>query len=511
MIPVLSREQMRAFDAHAIEVAKVPSLVLMENAGRGAADVIVREALGGEATGKRAVVVCGTGNNGGDGFVVARHLLVRGAEVDVFLVGSEDRLTPDCRANHAAFAGLGGRATGAGEAGLGSALRAALAHADVVVDALFGIGLDRPVEAPISEVVAAINEVARAVVALDVPSGMHADTGVTLGVAVEADLTVTFAHPKLGHLTGHGAHLSGEVHVVDIGVPGWLRTERAASLLASSDVAALLPPRAVDAHKYRAGHVALLAGSPGKVGAAVLAARGVLRAGAGAATIVTWGDAAPMLESRAVEVMTARIEQGDALFEQIDAALTGKRAVVVGPGFGTGERAWAAIRHVLASFTGPIVADADALTLHARAIEDFGAASGRAILTPHAGELARLLGTTAEEIEADRFAAVRLAAQRSRSVVVLKGPHTLVAAPDGRVVVGSTGNPALATAGSGDVLAGICGALACGLPPFEAAYAAVYVHGAAGDAWKARHTDRGLLASEIADEVPGVLAKLQGA
>jgi NAD(P)H-hydrate epimerase len=512
VIAIVSRTQMRAFDAHAIEVAKVPSLVLMENAGRGATDVIVREALAGAASGKRVVVVCGAGNNGGDGFVVARQLTVRGAEVQVFLAAAEERMTMDCRVNHAAFVGIGGTVVGPDvtvRTGEGSALRDALSRADVVVDALFGTGLDRALGAPLADVVVAMNEASRAVVALDVPSGMDADTGVTLGAAVEADLTVTFAHPKLGHLTGHGARLSGEVHVVDIGVPSSLRTERAASLLTSADVAALLPKRAVDAHKYRAGHVAILAGSPGKVGASVLAARGALRGGAGAATIVTWADAAAALESRAVEVMTARLEEGDVLLEQIDAALSGKRAVVVGPGFGTGERARAAVRHVLASFTGPIVADADALTLHARAIEDFGAASGRAVLTPHAGELARLLGITAEAVEADRFAVVRLAASRARSVVILKGPHTLIAAPDGRVVVGSTGNPALATAGAGDVLAGLCGALACALPPFEAAYAAVYLHGAAGDAWRARHADRGLLASEIADELPSVIGKLQ--
>ncbi len=508
MIPILSREQMRAFDAHAIESAKVPSVVLMENAGRGATDVLVRHALGGDAREKRVVVVCGAGNNGGDGFVVARHLLVRGALVTSFLVGAEEKMTEDCRANHDAFVGVGGVVERSLDLSDEGGARVALAGAEVVVDAIFGTGLDRAIEGPIADVVGAINAAASKVVALDVPSGMDADTGRTLGVAVEADITVAFAHPKLGHVTGHGARLSGDVHVVDIGVPATLRTERAASLLASSDVVSLLPARAVDVHKYRAGHVAVLAGSPGKTGAALLAARGALRGGAGAATIVTWAEAADVLESRTMEIMTARIAHGRALSEQLDAALAGKRAVVVGPGFGTGEPAMNAVRHVLASFTGPIVADADALSMFTRAIETFGAASGRAILTPHAGELARLLGMTAEEIEADRFAAVRSAAQRARSVVVLKGAHSIVAAPDGRVVVGSTGNPVLATAGSGDVLAGLCGALACSLPPFEAAYAAVYLHGAAGDAWKAKHGDRGILASEIADELPSVVARL---
>ena len=507
MIPVLSRAQVRAFDAHAIEVCKVPSLVLMENAGRGATDVMEREMLAGRAESKRVVVVCGAGNNGGDGFVVARHLLARGARVEAWLAGDPTQMSDDCRANHDAFAGLGGRVDVVLPSAL-DPLRLALAGADVVVDALFGTGLNRPIGDLLAGVVTFMNDARARKVALDVPSGMNADTGVAMGTAVRADLTVTFAHLKLGHVTGQGAHLSGVVRVVDIGVPSMLRAEQAAGLVEARDVRALLRPRPVDSHKYRAGHVAVLAGSPGKIGAALLVAHGALRGGAGAATIVTWPEAATALESRVVEVMTARVGEEGVLSEQIDAALANKRAVVVGPGFGTGARARDAVRHALLTYNGPIVADADALTMYAGALDDFAAASGRAILTPHAGELGRLLGMTSEEVESDRFTAARTAAARARAVVVLKGPYTVIASPDGRLVVNSTGNPALATAGSGDVLAGLTGALACTLPPFEAAWCAAYLHGAAGDAWKAKNGDRGLLASQIADELPGVLRDL---
>ena len=517
MIPVLSRAQMRAFDAHATDLCKVPSLVLMENAGRGAADVIEREMFAGRAEGRRVALVCGTGNNGGDGFVVGRHLMARGARVEAWLVGDAKKMTGDCRANHDAFAGLGGRVDVVSPSGL-DPLRVALAGADVVVDALFGTGLDRAIGDLFAGVVTFMNDARARKVALDVPSGMNADTGVAMGSAVRAELTITFAHLKLGHVTGQGAHFSGVVRVVDIGVPSTLRADHAAGLIEARDVRALLRPRPVDSHKYRAGHVAVLAGSRGKVGAALLAAHGALRGGAGAATIVTWPEAALALESRVVEVMTTRIGEDAAAGEespsppslaaQIDAALANKRAVVVGPGFGTGARAREAVRHLLATYRGPMVADADALTMHAGALGDFAVAAGRAILTPHAGELALLLGTTSEEVESDRFAAVRAAASRAQSVVLLKGPFTVIAAPDGRMVVNSTGNPALATAGSGDVLAGLTGALAGSLPPFEAAWCAAYLHGAAGDAWKAKHGDRGLLASEIADAVPGVLRDL---
>jgi NAD(P)H-hydrate epimerase len=505
---------MRAFDAHAIEVCKVPSIVLMENAGRGAADVIERETLGGRAEGKRVVIVCGAGNNGGDGFVVGRHLLGRGGRVEAWLAGEPTKMTKDCRSNYDAFVGLGGRVDVVVASQL-DPLRVALGGADVVIDALFGTGLDRPIGDMLAGVVGFINDARARKVALDVPSGMNADTGVAMGAAVRADCTVTFAHLKLGHLTGQGAYLSGIVRVVDIGVPSTIRAQHAAGLVEARDVRAMLRPRPVDSHKYRAGHVAVLGGSRGKVGAALLASHGVLCGGAGAATIVTWPESAAALDSRVVEVMTARIgepvakgETGTPLGTQIDALLVNKRAVVVGPGFGTGDRAREAVRHVLGAYKGPIIVDADALTLHAGAIEDFGVAAGHTILTPHAGELARLLGTTSEEIESDRFEAARTAANRARAVVVLKGPYTVVASPDGRLVVNSTGNPVLATAGSGDVLSGLAGALACTLPPFEAAWCAAYLHGASGDAWRAKNGDRGLLASAIAEGLPAVMRDL---
>ncbi len=509
MIPVLSRDQMRAFDAHAIQTAHVPSLVLMENAGRGAADVIERELLGGHARGHRVVVLCGVGNNGGDGFVVARHLRARGARVETWLAGDRAKMTSDCATNHAAFVGIGGKVEEI-VAPLG-ALAAAVVSADVVVDGLFGTGLDRPIAEPFEGIIQLLNDAKAAarVVALDVPSGLHADTGAVLGVAVEADMTVTFAHLKLAHVTGQGARLSGPVHVVDIGVPPDLSTDRSAELVEASDVRRCFAPRPIDTHKYRAGHVAILAGSPGKTGAALLAARSALRGGAGAATIVTWPAAAEVLEARVAEIMVARLTDDRAdLARVVDERLAGKRAVVIGPGFGTDEAARAVSSHLLGTFGGTIVADADAITLHAGSPEDFAAAGGRVVMTPHSGELGRLLGRTSEAVEADRFGAAREAARRANAVVLLKGAYTIVATPEGRVVVTGSGSPALATAGSGDVLAGLAGALACTLPPFEAAWCAAFLHGVSGRAWQKEHGDRGLLAGEIADGLPGVLAAL---
>ncbi len=509
MISLLSRAEMRAFDADAIETRRVPSLVLMENAGRGAADVIERESLRCRALGKRVAIVCGAGNNGGDGFVVARQLLTRGARVETWLVG-DTAMTEDCRTNHDAFVGIGGRVNHLVDDAF-ERLRTGLADADVIVDALFGTGLSRAIGAPFARAIEAMNDAAAPKVALDVPSGMNADTGATTGeMAVRATWTVTFAHPKLGHMTGRGARLSGIVRVVDLGVPA-VAGVGAAAVSEAADVRALVRARPLDSHKYHAGHVAALAGSHGKVGAALLVGRGALRGGAGAATVVTWADGATALDARLAELMTARIEDDAPLEPQLDAHLANKRVVVVGPGLGLGDRARAAVHHVLATFRGPIVADADALRVCAGELDRFHPAEGRLVLTPHAGELAHLLGTTSDDVESDRFLAARTAAAKTRAVVLLKGPFSVIAAPDGRIVVNPTGNAALATAGSGDVLAGLAGALLCALTPFDAAWCAAYLHGAAGDAWSADHGDRGLLASEIADALPSAIAGLSRA
>ena len=495
MIPVLSREQMRAFDAHAIDHG-VPSLVLMENAGRGAAEHV-------SGPGK-TTVICGAGNNGGDGFVVARHLLRRGVEVEAWLCGDAKKMTPDCRANHDAFKGIGGKVHVLGKTL--DALVRAVALSTVIVDGLFGTGLDRAIAGTLAEVISVINEARRSgvhVVALDVPSGLDTDTGVPLGPCVTADVTVTFAHLKLAHVTGSGASLSGTVHVVDIGVPPTLRSEPSAKLVEASDVRALIERRAVDTHKYRAGHVALLAGSPGKTGAALLAAQGALRGGAGAATVVSTAHA--VLEARIPEVMVVPLASGSSL-HGLDRTLEKKAACLVGPGFGTDAAAKKAAEHVLRSFGGPVVCDADSFTLFAGKPAAFKRKKVPAILTPHSGELGRLLGR--DDVDADRFGAARAAAKATGAVVLLKGAYTVVASPDGRVVVTGSGSPALATAGSGDVLAGLVTALACTLSPFEAAYAGAFLHGVAGSAWSKERGDRGMLASEIADELPGVLAAL---
>jgi NAD(P)H-hydrate epimerase len=499
---------MRAFDKHAIEVCHVPSLVLMENAGRGATDVLVRELLDGDAANARVMIVCGTGNNGGDGLVIARHLLLRGADPTVWLCGDATKASPDARANLDGWRGVGGEVLEVPAGSSIEALKAALGDADVVVDALFGTGLDRPLEGLLADVVRAMNAATVPRFAVDLPSGLDADTGRALGVAVEASVTVTFAHHKLGLLTPGGAALAGRVQVVDIGVPASLvaHVGGSAQRMETADLRQWLTARAPGAHKTSAGHVVVLAGSAGRIGAPQLVAHGAMRAGAGLATIATWPGAASVIEGHVLEVMTARIDPARS-GESLDAILAHKQAVVIGPGFGLGDDARLAVEYVIASWLGPVVVDADALSMFAGRPSVF-MASKKAILTPHPGEAARLLGKTAADIEADRFHAARELVAATGAVVVLKGAHTLVASPDARMAVSPVACPALGTAGSGDTLGGIIGAMACGLEPFEAACAGVLLHALAGEAWARAHggADRGMLASEIADMLPQLLA-----
>ena len=505
MMPVLSRSQMREFDAHAIEQCHVPSLTLMENAGAGATEVLVSELLSGKPRGRRVVVVCGTGNNGGDGLVMARQLAVRGAMPIVFLAGDIQRLSADARSNLDAWRGVGGQVWELVPGGSPVALNEAMADAAVIVDAIFGTGLDRDIDGWLASVIEAMNLASVPRFSVDLPSGLDADTGAALGVAVEANVTATFAHHKLGLLTPNGARLAGRVHVVAIGVPGMVAgaVGTSAQLIEPADIARLLEPRAPGAYKNMSGHVLVVGGSPGRVGAPQLVAHGALRAGAGLATIATWPEVAAAIEGHTLEVMAARVDRAR-IAGSLDEIIAGKRAIVIGPGLGLDDDARTVVEYLLATWRGPVVIDADALTMFAGKPGVFMAAKD-AILTPHAGELGRLLDKSAADVEGDRFRAARELVAATGSVVVLKGAHTIIAAPDARVSVSPVSCPALATAGAGDTLGGIIAAMACSMPPFEAACAGVVLHGMAGLAWsRDRGADRGLLAHEIGDYLPSL-------
>ncbi len=488
-------------DRRATEELGIVSLVLMENAGRGATDAIV-DVFDDRLD--RVVLVGGPGQNGGDAWVIARRLTVLGHRPLAVLIGDASRLRGDAQTNWALLDKLGVETVALSSAEA-SEVAIHLEEASLIVDGLFGTGLDRPVTGGYADAIAAIEAASAPVVSLDLPSGLDANTGAILGVAPGAALTVTFAGHKRGLHQYPGVEHAGEVRVADIGIP--ISGTPAASLWTHEDLSALITPRADDAHKGTNGHLLVVGGAPGKTGAAVLAGRAAFRAGAGLVTIGARPDARAALEEKVIELMTTGLPE-EASEAAVDALCEGKRAVVLGPGMGVDDevgRAWALAfaRHAPA----PMVIDADGLTnLVEGGLGFLRDAAGPRILTPHPGEAARLLACSTSEVQRDRYAAAESLAQQSGQVVILKGARSIVAS-EGELRVCAEGTPALGVAGTGDVLSGVVGALAMSLTPVDAAIAGALLHALAGV--EASVGDRGLMASEVADAVPVVLDQLR--
>jgi hydroxyethylthiazole kinase-like uncharacterized protein yjeF len=511
LIPVLRAAAMRSADAATIR-SGVPSDVLMENAGAALVDALRRR----HPDWTRVVVVCGPGNNGGDGLVAARLLAFAGVGVTVFTLGepSDYRGEPAENLDRARAAGISPQALGGAAAR--RQLARALSDADGAVDALFGTGLTRPLSGEAGRVVALLTGSGRAIVAADVPSGLSSDVGEIRGPAVRAALTVAFGAPKPCHLLPPASEACGRLVVADIGMPR-TRLEAGADrfwLVEASDVAAKLPARPLESHKADFGRLAVIAGSRGKAGAAILAARGALRAGAGLVTIFCAESLAPLIVPALPEAMTEPLaERAGAIAEEAASgairSLRGFDAAIAGPGLGTSPGTVAFLEKLLAGTRMPLVADADALNSFQGRPERLKR-RGALVLTPHPGEAGRLLSIPAKRVQADRIGAAKSLARRAGSIVVLKGAHTLVADRGERVLANPTGTPLLATAGSGDVLAGVIGALlAGGLSPEDAAMCGVWLHGAAAEALEPRLGDAGLLAHEVADALPGVRRALR--
>lgn len=489
MIELLSAAEMARADRLAVE-SGVASATLMENAGRAVADEVARRFPDKETV----LVLCGPGNNGGDGFVAARHLLERGYKIRLGFDGDETRLPEDAAAMAARFSGRR------------EALRPEiLAGADVVVDALFGAGLARPIEGKLAQLIESVNGSGRPVVALDVPSGIDGTTGEVRGSAVRAVATVTFFRLKPGHLLLPGRPYCGELSVAGIGIPDSVLAEIEPKTFANQPELWLAdyPWPKEDGHKYARGHAIVFSGPAFSTGAARLAARGALRIGAGLVTVASPRDAVTINASQLTAIMVREADAARGLKALLDDRR--KNAVLIGPGVGVGERTKDMVLVALGS-GGAVVLDADALTSFAgKPDELFTAISGRAapvVLTPHDGEFARLFSDLAALPKLDR---TRQAAARSGAIVALKGADTVVAAPDGKASINATTSPWLATAGTGDVLAGmVLGLLAQGMPVFQGTSAAVWLHGAA-----ARAFGPGLIAEDLPEILPKVLRVLQ--
>lgn len=498
--------EMRAIDEAAIKGLGVPGIDLMERAGAAVAEAAA------EMTRGRTVIVCGGGNNGGDGYVAGRLLRQLGHDAQIWALVPGDRLAGDARAARAAAERAGVpigtlREVGQIEARSG----------DVVIDALFGTGLTRPPEglfAAAIERMAALRREGALLLAVDVPSGLSADTGRALGVCASVDRTVTFAFPKRGLVLHPGAALAGEVRVADIGIPAAAAAQVPVrcELLEEAEARALVPPRPPAAHKGDAGRLLVIAGSPGKTGAAHLALCGALRGGAGLVTLAAREAVLPQALAGRPEAMSRALPGegplGRADLAALLEAAQESDALVVGPGIARGPETAEVLRDLLEQAGRPAVVDADGLNALSGTGPGLVGLPSPVVATPHPGEMARLCGCSIAEVQADR---IELAARKAREwgcVVVLKGAGTVVAGPHDPPSVIPTGNAGMATGGTGDVLAGLTGALlAARLPSFDAARIAAYVHGAAGDLAAERWGQRGLLASDLADALGPVWAR----
>jgi len=527
---------MQALDRQTIEGRGVAGEILMESAGRA----LVAPALALRAASPRPggpiVAVCGAGNNGGDGFVVVRHLLGEGIAAEAVLVGDPDRLPPDAAANWLRLLAQAASLRAEAQAGAHDGTRAVcrvvrpddvdfdwaeiLDAASVAIDALFGTGLKRAIDgAPARAIGALASARGRGlrVLAVDMPSGISADTGQVLGVAVAADRTVTISLPKPGLALEPGRTHAGAIEVARVGIddpdptrPGRIELWNARAALDR------FPPRPRAGHKGRFGHVLVAAGSTGKWGAASLASRSALRAGAGLVTLVVPDVAGQALPDLCAEVMTERAAAtasggfAAVAAKSIEELAAARSVLAIGPGLGLDPGTVACVRALVTAVERPLVVDADGLNALVGDLERVRARRGATVLTPHPGEAARLLESDAASLNADRIGAARRLAEHAGAVVVLKGAGSVVASPSGRVVVVPTGGPALASGGTGDVLTGVVAALlASGMDAFEAAALGAWWHGATADQRPQADVGFGLLASELADALPGCARALR--
>lgn len=503
---LVTSAQMQQLDRVAIEKHGIPSLTLMERAGRAVADIA------GEYAGRRkgsAVILCGRGNNGGDGLVVARLLIQDGHEVSVFLMARSTELSPDARANWEQLVPL---TTHIYEIGHPDELKfhhPTIAGASVIVDAILGTGLVREVSGPLAQAMEYINAVRRPVVSVDIPSGLSADKGIPMGVAIRANCTVTFGLPKLGLYIGSADEYAGKLIVADIGIPPQ-EVESLDTPYRVTDpfeIKNWFTPRKATGHKGSYGHVAVVAGSGGKLGAGYLTCMAALRAGAGLVTYFLPQTAFDKFDARYPEIMCEPIpDRGRGHFHPDGASdligkLEGKSVLALGPAMGTHDETKALIHAVVGGTDLPLVIDADGL--NNLDIAQVRRKPSTTVLTPHSGEFSRMTGIATERIQMERLNLACEFAKRNKVHLVLKGYHTVVAMPDATAYINPTGGPAMASAGMGDALTGaIAGFIAQGMDGRQAAVAATYLHGFAGDMSAREIGDRGIVASDVIRRLP---------
>jgi hydroxyethylthiazole kinase-like uncharacterized protein yjeF len=513
---VLNSAQMREADRRTIEEIGIPSIVLMENAGRQA--VATMEAMFPDLAERRVAVLCGRGNNGGDGFVVARTLAQREVDVSVFLLGRVADVRGDARTNLEILGHLGLTVVEVADSQAWELHFSEVSDCTLIVDAIFGTGLNAPVSGLIESVIADVNASGIPVVAIDLPSGLSADSHDPIGPCIDAALTITLAAPKLPLVLPPAETRSGDVVIADIGIPAdvidALEGPRL-ELLTRAAMRELVTPRVPDSHKGDYGRVLIVAGSRGKTGAAHLAAVGALRSGAGLVTVATPGSCLAVIAAMGAEYMTEPLDEGiDGLDpDEVDRVVELARDVIaIGPGLGQADSTRTFIKQLVDRATTPLVIDADGLNAFAGEPDRLSGRDGRdLIITPHPGEMARLVGMSIDEVQSNRLDVAGNFAVAHHVYVVLKGHRTLIATPAGRVFINPTGNPGMATGGTGDVLTGMIAAWLAQLLDAEAACRlAVYVHGLAGDLAEAEEGEVAMTSADLAGRIGDAILELTG-
>ncbi len=496
--------EMRALDQQAIKEFGIPEELLMENAGLAASHVLQEEF---ETSGRTIVVICGVGNNGGDGFVVARQIHSTGGTVKVFILGDQARYKGAARLNLEILERLPVHVEALEDI---DSLRIALAHCDGIVDAIFGTGLTREAEGLYREVIDEINRSAKPVLSLDIPSGVHGDTGKVMGAAVRAAHTVTFGLPKLGNVLYPGFELGGRLHVTHISFPPGMH--RADSLKISLNQPLPLPPRDADGHKGSFGQALFVAGAASYFGAPYFAALSFLKAGGGYSRLAAPASMTPFIANKASEIVFIPQQETEAG----SIALANKRAllelankmdmVVLGPGLSLADETQQLARELAAEITKPLLIDGDGITALCRDLHIIKARNAPTVLTPHLGEMARITGQGVSAIDMHKVDVLQAACAKLNAAIVLKGAHSLIGYPDERIFINLSGNSGMATAGSGDVLTGsIAGMFGLGLVLQDAVRQGVYIHGLAGDLAAQAKGEDGITAQDILDYLPAAL------
>ncbi|ACI20172.1 YjeF family protein [Thermodesulfovibrio yellowstonii DSM 11347] len=505
IMKIVTSHEMAEIDKLTIDYYGIPSTVLMERAALS----IVKHVL--KFNPENLIILAGPGNNGGDGIACGRILKNKVKNIKIFQLFPEEKLSEDCKLQLSVAKKFGIPIV------VGYPDNDQIDKADLIIDAIFGTGLKREIEGKVAEFIEILNSFKKLTVAVDIPSGVSSDTGEILGAAIKANLTVTFGLPKRGHLLYPGKDYTGELFIEDIGFPEELTNNEnlKISLIEREFALSLMPPRPKYSHKTRYGHVFVIAGSTGKTGAAMMTAKAALRAGSGLVTMAVPAALKVVFQSKVLEEMilplpcTMNTLSKQALPEIMDFVKEKANSIAFGPGVGVNEDIEIILRELILNSSCPIVIDADGLTVLSKILNVLKDAHSEIVLTPHPGELSRLINIPVKDIEKQRIDIAQKVAQELNVIIVLKGVPTVIAEPQGRVYLNTTGNPGMATGGSGDVLTGIIASLiGQGLSPLYASVFGVYIHGLSGDIASRRKGFHGLIAGDIIETLPEAFIEL---